>query len=170
VTPRAGAPGAAKERTGRTVETRVARVLGTWFGCGLVPYAPGTAGTFGAIPLYLAIRPLGAAAILAVAGALTLIGVWAADRIIADTKLKDPQIVVIDEVAGVLVTLSIAPPTWAALLAGVAAFRVFDQLKPWPARTAERRFPGGWGVMMDDVFAGVWGAAVIALSTRGGWL
>jgi len=149
---------------------RVARVLATWFGCGLVPYAPGTAGTFGAIPLYLALRPLGPFAVLGAAALLTAVGVWAADRVIEHTGLKDPQIVVIDEVAGVLITLSIAPATWRALLVGVAAFRVFDQWKPWPARAAERRLPGGWGVMMDDVAAGVWGAAVVAGLSRAGWL
>jgi phosphatidylglycerophosphatase A len=62
----------------------------------------------------------------------------------------------------VLVTLSVAPPTWAALAAGVVFFRVFDQTKPWPARAAERRLPGGWGIVLDDVVAGLWGALGVA--------
>jgi phosphatidylglycerophosphatase A len=69
--------------------------------------------------------------------------------------------VVIDEVAGVLVTLAASPPTWGGLVAGVVAFRIFDQTKPWPANVAERRLPRGWGVVFDDIAAGVWGALVL---------
>lgn len=138
-----------------------AHVLATWFGCGHVPIAPGTAGTLGAVPLYLALRPYGSWAVVAAAIVLTAVGIWVADIVARDTGLKDPQLVVIDEVAGVLVTLSVAHPTWGALAAGVVLFRLFDQTKPWPARTAERRLPGGWGIVLDDVAAGVWGALVL---------
>lgn len=139
----------------------VAHVLATWFGCGHVPYAPGTAGTLGAVPLYLALRPYGHVAVAVAAIVLTAVGVWVASIVASDEGLKDPQIVVIDEVAGVLVTLSVAPPTWSALAAGVVLFRIFDQTKPWPARTAERELPGGWGIVLDDVAAGIWGALVL---------
>ncbi|MEO6418257.1 MAG: phosphatidylglycerophosphatase A, partial [Polyangiaceae bacterium] len=102
----------------------------------------------------------------AVAAALGAVGVWAANEVIASTGEKDPQIVVIDEVVGVLITLSVSRPTWASVAFGVVAFRAFDQLKPWPARTFERRLPGGWGVVMDDVAAGAWGALLLALSRQ----
>jgi len=144
-------------------ETRIAYVLGTWFGCGRMPYAPGTAGTLGAIPVYLLVRPHGPWAVAAAALALTVVGIWAASVIAEDSKLKDPQFVVIDEVAGVLVTLAAAPSTWPGLVAGVVLFRIFDQTKPWPANVAERRLPGGWGIVMDDIAAGFWGAAVLAV-------
>jgi phosphatidylglycerophosphatase A len=147
---------------------KLAHVLATWFGCGHVPYAPGTAGTLGAVPLYLLLRPMGHLAVLAAAALLTIVGIWAADVVAKELGTKDPQIVVIDEVAGVLLTLSVAPPTWAALAAGVVLFRVFDQTKPWPARTAERRLPGGWGIVLDDIAAGAWGAAcVLGLAAAG---
>jgi phosphatidylglycerophosphatase A len=113
------------------------------------------------VPLYLVLRPYGHFAVLATALLLTALGIWVADIVAKEEGLKDPQLVVIDEVAGVLVTLSIARPTWSALVAGVALFRLFDQTKPWPARAAERRLPGGWGIVLDDVAAGVWGAAVL---------
>lgn len=145
----------------RTVRTRIAYLLGTWFGCGYVPYAPGTAGTFGAIPLYLVLRPHGGLLVLAAALVLTGVGIWAADIVAKDSGLKDPQLVVIDEVAGVLCTLSVAPQTWPALWVGVFLFRVFDQFKPWPARAAERRLPGGYGIVLDDIAAGAWGAVVL---------
>jgi len=111
------------------------------------------------VPLYLLLRPFGHYAVLAAALVITGVGIWAADAVAKTLGTKDPQIVVIDEVAGVLLTLSVAPPTWAALAAGVVLFRIFDQTKPWPARTAERELPGGWGIVLDDVAAGVWGAA-----------
>jgi phosphatidylglycerophosphatase A len=150
------------------MRTRLGYVLGTWFGCGRVPIAPGTAGTIGAVPLYLLIRGYGPLVVLAVAAVITAIGVWASYVVIEQTKLKDPQIVVIDEVAGVLVTLAVAPLTWRALIVGVVLFRIFDQFKPWPANVAEKRLPGGWGVMMDDIAAGVWGALVLLVLRRYG--
>ena len=144
----------------RDARTQAAYVLGTWFGCGRVPLAPGTAGTIGAIPLYVLIRPLGLWAVAVAAVVSTFVGVWASHIIVDDSKLKDPQFVVIDEVAGVLITLLAAPFSWHGVLAGFVLFRFFDQVKPFPARRAER-WSRGWGVVMDDVFAGVWGAAVL---------
>jgi phosphatidylglycerophosphatase A len=140
---------------------RFGYALATWFGCGYFPRAPGTAGTVGAIPLYLLIRGFGPIAVLAVAAVITAIGVWAANVVVDDRAQKDPQIVVIDEVAGVLITLAASPLSWQGLAIGFIAFRVFDQLKPWPANVAEKRLPRGWGVMFDDVFAGVWGALLL---------
>jgi len=146
---------------------KVARVLALWFGCGKVPVAPGTAGTLGAIPLYLLLRPHGTIAVAAGALAVTAVGVWAADVVARETGLKDPQIVVIDEVAGYLVTMLGAPPTWTGVIAGFVVFRVLDQWKPFPARLAEKRLPGGWGIVMDDVLAGAWGA--LALYAARAW-
>jgi phosphatidylglycerophosphatase A len=143
------------------VKRKLAHVLAVWFGCGHVPFAPGTAGTLGAIPLYLLLRPHGTLAVLAAAIVVTGVGVWAASSVARDTKLKDPQIVVIDEVAGVLFAWLAAPPTTAGLVLGFVLFRLFDQLKPWPARWAERRLPGGWGIVLDDVLAGGWAAALL---------
>ncbi len=140
---------------------RLAYLLGTWFGCGYVPYAPGTAGTLGAVPLYLLLRPYGLVAVLGAALVLTVVGIWAADIVAKHSGLKDPQLVVIDEVAGVLCTLAVAPPTWTGLVVGVVLFRVFDQFKPFPARTAEQKLPGGYGIVLDDIAAGAWGAVVI---------
>ena len=141
---------------------RLAFVLALWFGCGKVPLAPGTAGTLGALPLYLLVRPFGVAAVGATALVATVVGIWAADRVARITGQKDPQIVVIDEVAGVLVTWMAAGPSWQGVAAGFVLFRLFDQFKPFPARRAES-LPGGYGIVLDDIFAGVWGAAVLLL-------
>jgi phosphatidylglycerophosphatase A len=100
-----------------------AHVLSVWFGCGHMPVAPGLTGTLGAIPLYLLLRPHGHGAVAAAAVVVTLVGIWASGRVERRLGRKDPQIVCIDEVAGVLVTWIVAPPTTRALVAGVIAFR-----------------------------------------------
>jgi len=139
---------------------RVAHLLAVWFGCGHLPLAPGTWGTLGALPLYLLMRPHGRVAVAVAALLLTLVGVWAAGRVVVNRGSKDPQIVCLDEVAGVFITWLGASDTALGCAAGFVVFRVLDQTKPWPARAAER-WPGGWGVMMDDVWAGAWGALLL---------
>ena len=146
-----------------------AHVLAVWFGCGHLPIMPGTWGTLGAIPLYLLVRPLGLLAVAATAVAVTLVGLWAAGDVERRTGSKDPQIVCIDEVAGVFITWLAAPMTWRGLIVGVVLFRVFDQWKPWPARAAER-LGGGAGVMLDDVVAGAWGAALLGAGRLLHWV
>ena len=91
----------------------------------------------GAIPLYLLVRPYGPLAVAATALVVTAVGIWASGRVERRLGIKDPQIVCVDEVAGVLVTWIAAPPTWTALIVGGLLFRLFDQIKPWPARRAE---------------------------------
>jgi len=153
-------------RRASTARRHFAYVLATWFGCGRVPFAPGTAGTLGAIPLYLLLRELGPGVVFAAAALLTALGAWVSSTVIQEEGVSDPQMIVIDEVAGVLITLAVAPPSWWGLALGVVAFRAFDQAKPWPANYAEHKLPGAWGVMFDDVAAGVWGAALLLVLTR----
>ena len=141
-----------------------ARVLATWFGCGYVPKGPGTAGTLGgllvawALHQWLELPPL-------FFGALALVflypSIWAAGVVARELKTEDPQIVVIDEVVGLWITLSGAEhldsKSW---LLAFALFRLFDIWKPWPVRQFEN-FPGGTGIVMDDAMAGVYGALVM---------
>jgi phosphatidylglycerophosphatase A len=140
---------------------RLAWVIATWFGCGLVPKAPGTMGALGAIPLYVLLAREGRAGVAAGALAVTAIGIWAASVVASDLGKKDPQLVVVDEVAGLLVTmLPMADVSWRATLCGFVLFRLFDITKPWPTRRFEA-LPGGWGIVMDDVVAGGFGACVM---------
>ncbi len=125
------------------------------FGSGLSPWAPGTAGTLAAVPLYLLLQPLAVGWYLAVVAALTLIGVWACDRTARDLQTDDPGAIVWDEVAGYLVTMTAAPSGWVWVLAGFALFRLFDIWKPWPIRVLDARVPGGLGIMLDDLVAGL---------------
>ncbi|MGH7271196.1 MAG: phosphatidylglycerophosphatase A family protein [Polyangiaceae bacterium] len=147
-----------------SLRSSIAWTLATWFGCGKVPKAPGTMGTLGAIPLYLAIaRVAGRPGVGAAALGVTVVGIWAASVVAHELRTKDPQIVVIDEVAGLLVTmLPIARVSLGATVAGFLLFRLLDVVKPWPVRRLEG-LPGGWGIVMDDVGAGVLGACAMAV-------
>jgi phosphatidylglycerophosphatase A len=141
----------------------VSWALATWFGCGLVPVAPGTVGALGAIPLYLLVIRGGKPALLAAAVGVTAAGIWAASRVARELGKKDPQLVVVDEVAGMLVTmLPVTAVTPRAIVAGFVLFRVLDIVKPWPVRSIEK-LPGGWGIVLDDVAAGVLGAIGLVL-------
>jgi phosphatidylglycerophosphatase A len=142
---------------------KAAWVVATWFGCGLAPRAPGTVGTLGALPLYWLVARWGPAGVGATALGVTLAGVWAASVVVRELADEDPQVVVVDEVAGTLITmLPMAAWSWRAVVVGVFLFRLFDIVKPWPIRKLER-LPGGWGVVMDDVGAGILGAAVMGM-------
>ena len=140
----------------------VAWTLATWFGCGRVPKAPGTMGSLGAIPLVLlAARAGGRVGIAVAAVVVVAAGVWSATVVARETKTKDPQIVVVDEVAGMLVTMLAARSIdWLTLLGGFLLFRAFDVVKPWPIRSLEK-LADGWGIVLDDVMAGVYAAAVM---------
>jgi|SRR5580658_1115304 phosphatidylglycerophosphatase A len=152
------------------VRFAVAWTAATWFGCGLAPRGPGTVGTLGAIPLYLLVSMHGRAGVAVAALAATALGIWASSIVAHEVGLKDPQIVVIDEVAGFLVTmLPIVHPSWQAIVAGFVLFRALDIVKPWPVRRLEG-LPGGWGIVMDDVAAGAIGAAAMASLRASGML
>ena len=135
-------------------------LLAAWGPCGYAPVAPGTFGTLGAIPLYLALSRVGPGGYLAATAALVAIGAVAAERAGRYWGVADASPIVIDEVAGYLVTLALVPFSWQAVAAGFVLFRIFDVLKPWPA-SAFDRMKNGFGVVMDDVAAGVWAWAAI---------
>lgn len=138
-------------------------LLAFGFGSGLARFAPGTFGTVAAIPLYW----LFAQTDLIVYSLLTLIatvaGIWICG--IAAEKLGEHDFggIVWDEIAGLLITLWFAPVNWQTLLAGFILFRFFDIVKPWPIRWIDRKVTGGLGIMLDDVLAGVFAAAVLQL-------
>ena len=137
------------------MSSRIAHALATWFGVGHLPKAPGTFGTLAAVPLALALAWAGAWwAVMPAAVVVTLLGAWAGGIVARETGLKDPQVVVIDEVAGYLLTCSFGPPGWRTAALAFVLFRVFDIWKPGPVQKLES-LPGGWGVMADDLGAGL---------------
>jgi phosphatidylglycerophosphatase A len=141
-----------------------ATAIATWFGCGFAPLAPGTAGAAGAlVPAILLAQYAGWKPwhFAVLAAAATPIGVWAAGREARARLKKDPGLVVIDEVIGVWITAAGAVTlNWKSWLAAFLLFRLFDIWKPAPVRRLER-LPGGWGIVADDVMAGIYGALVL---------
>ncbi len=138
-------------------------LLAAWGPCGYSPVAPGTAGTLGAIPLawVLATR-LSLPAYLAATAALIALSIPAAQRAGRYWNVADASPIVIDEVAGYLVTMAFVPFSWPAAAWGFLLFRLYDVLKPWPA-SAFDRVKNGFGVVMDDVAAGVFAGASLQL-------
>ncbi len=130
-------------------------IFAAWGPCGFAPVAPGTVGTLGAIPLYLVLSRLPPGAYVAFTAAFVVLASFAAERAGRYWGVADASAIVADEVAGYLVTLALVPFSWPSVLAGFVLFRIFDVLKPWPA-SAFDRVKSGFGVVMDDVAAGVW--------------
>jgi len=138
-------------------------LLAAWGPCGYVPVAPGTAGTLGAIPLFWFLRDLPLPLYLLTTVAFIALACYASQRAGRYWKVVDASQIVIDEVAGYLVTMTFVPWSWPAALAGFVFFRIFDVLKPWPASHFDRKVKNGFGVVMDDVMAGVWSACAMAV-------
>lgn len=147
-------------------------LIATWFGAGRLPIAPGTWGSLAALPFAWAFIQVGGLAALIVATvAATLIGIWAGGKYAHTVGRHDPGEIVIDEVAGQwLATIPIATScsanTISTLLLWIvafAAFRLFDITKPWPARRVEH-WPEGFGIMADDIVAGIYAAIVVAIA------
>lgn len=150
---------------------KAAYALGTWWGCGHSPIAPGTVGTLGALPLHWLLLQTSPALHVGVVAVVSSLGFWAAQVISDDRGDKDPQLVVIDEVAGVLIALSmVRHAPWPILGASVLLFRAFDIIKPPPLAQAERASPAGLGIMLDDLLAGL-AAGLVSLGLHySGWL
>ena len=139
-----------------------ARLLATWFGCGLSPKAPGTVGSIGAVPLHFALAQLPLVPHALAIVALSLAGTWAANELARAEGEHDPQKVVIDEVCGTLIAMGmVSGAGWGFRLAALLLFRVLDITKPGPIDAAQRLSPPGVGIMADDVLAG-FGAGALA--------
>ena len=137
-----------------------ARVVATAFGSGYAPFAPGTAGSAVGLLLFWPLAGVAWPWQVGACVAVFFVGVAAAGRVARNLGIEDPGLVVVDEVAGQWITLTALPFTPAVALAGFVLFRVMDVVKPWPARDFER-LHGGWGIMMDDVMAGVYAHLVL---------
>ena len=151
---------------------RVAVFVATFGYVGYFPIAPGTAGSAAALLLYALVRWFGTpAAELVTIVAVLIVGVWAAHGTERALNRKDPGVVVIDEVLGMLMTLAFMPLSVWGIVAGFLLFRIFDVIKPFPAGRLEH-LPGGFGIMADDAMAGVYGQIVMrmGIATWPQWL
>ncbi|PKM37688.1 MAG: phosphatidylglycerophosphatase A [Gammaproteobacteria bacterium HGW-Gammaproteobacteria-10] len=158
------------ELTAKTILTDPVLFLAFGFGSGLFKKAPGTMGTVAAIPVCW---------LFALAGnyfyyALTLAAVVAGIGIcgMAAKKLGEHDFggIVWDEVAGLLVTMCWVPFSWSALLVGFVLFRLFDIVKPWPIIWVDRKVSGGFGIMLDDILAGILSGVILLIIVDMGWL
>jgi len=142
----------------------IALPLATLFGAGRSPIVPGTIGTLATLPaavLSWRFLPLWGHVVATLA--LAAVGIWAAGVAVRTMEVKDPGPVVIDEAAGLMVTLIAIPFSWSAAAGAFFLFRVMDVLKPPPAGRFER-LPGGWGIMLDDLAAGVYANLALRLA------
>ncbi len=132
--------------------------IATWFGSGLAPKASGTFGTIAALPFACIVQyNFQSQGLFIVAIIIFFIGWWASNQYMKHyPENHDPKQIVVDEVAGIFLTLSVLPATWHGYVAGFIAFRFFDVLKPWPISLADRKIKGGFGVMFDDILAAMY--------------
>jgi len=141
--------------------------LSLGFGTGLAPKAPGTFGTLVGVALYwlLCSLQLSLTVYIAITVLCFVLGVWLCGYTAKALGVHDHPAIVWDEVVGYLITMTFAPSGWLWMLIGFALFRLFDIWKPWPIRVIDRSVHGGFGIMFDDVLAGVYAAIILALMT-----
>ena len=142
----------------------LARLTATFLGVGYFPAAPGTAATAAGVALVVFLKDSPAYYI----GALIVLlaaGIWAAGYLEKALNEKDPGIVVVDEVVGVMIALLGLPLTWPVIICGFFLFRAFDMFKIYPINRFEA-MPGGWGIMLDDVMAGLYTNIVLSVAIR----
>jgi phosphatidylglycerophosphatase A len=147
-----------------TLVSRLAAQVATLGPAGRMPKAPGTWGSLAAAvaaPFLFLPLPMWARVVVLIA--LFPIGAWCAGQTETCLCCKDPSCVVVDELWGqwiALLPLSAAEPLW--IIPAFLLFRLFDIAKPWPVRASERWLPGGWGIMIDDGFAGLYALLVLS--------
>lgn len=143
---------------------RLALLLASNFGLGYAPVASGTFGTLAGLPAFWLLHRLAPLEYLLALGLLTAVAVWAAGEAGRHYGVADDGRIVIDELAGYLVTVAFLPWSWTTAWLGFAWFRLFDIVKPPPARWLDRHCKSGFGVVFDDVAAGVYAAAALRLT------
>lgn len=142
------------------------RFFALGLGSGLAPVAPGTFGTLAAVPLYFLLQPLPWTYYLAVVFVTFLLGIWLCEVTARQLGVHDHPGIVWDEFVGYWITMLLAPPGWLWVVAGFLLFRLFDILKPWPIRWIDKRVGGGFGIMFDDVLAGIYALVLMQLAAH----
>ena len=129
--------------------------LALGFGSGLAPKAPGTFGTLAAIPLFLVFMNLSQLNFAAITGVMTMAGIWFCGKTAEDVGVHDHGAIVWDEIVGFFITMFMVPVSVTTICVGFALFRFFDIIKPWPIKAVDKKLEGGFGIMFDDVLAGL---------------
>jgi phosphatidylglycerophosphatase A len=147
----------------------LAKIISTFFGVGYFPKAPGTMGSLAALIVYWICPEINSLQLVSIILGITAIGIFTATITENEMKNKlgkdkgiDPGIIVIDEVIGMLIALVAVPKATLFLITAFILFRIFDIIKPYPVRRMEK-FSGGWGIVLDDVIAGIFANIVIQI-------
>jgi phosphatidylglycerophosphatase A len=144
---------------------KTALIISSWFGSGLAPLLPGTFGSLAGLPFVIVLSYLGAV----YSGIFILIiiplAIWASDVSERLLGRDDPPEVVIDEVAGLFLTVFLMPLSWLNIILGFLLFRVFDIFKPFPIGFIDRNVKGGLGIVLDDILAGIYANICLRLIT-----
>ena len=141
-------------------------LFAAWWGTGYSPVASGTVGTLAAIPLYLVLARLPFPLYILTLVTFFFFSCWVAGAAETIFNEKDSGKIVIDEVVGYLVTMTGVPFSWRGVILGFFLFRFFDIVKVPPANIIDRRLKNGWGVVLDDVVAGLYACVVLHLLLR----
>ena len=157
----------ARRNLARTVFADPVHVLAFGFGTGLVPLAPGTAGSLVGVLIAWLMLNVGFLAQIGLAVALVAAGVWICGESARRLGIHDHGGIVWDELAAMYIVLIFSPKSLLAWILAFGLFRVFDIAKPWPIRDLDHRLKGGAGIMLDDLVAALYAALSLAL---GGWL
>ncbi len=150
-----------KPHAPRSVFTNPVHFIAFGFGSGAVPIAPGTFGTLMAVPFYYLMQDLSLGFYLLITLAVIIFGTYVSHITERDLGVPDHSGIVIDEIAGYFVTMIAAPKGWLWILIGFILFRIFDIWKPAPIRYLDQHVPGGAGIMLDDIIAGVYALVVM---------
>jgi phosphatidylglycerophosphatase A len=139
------------------------QLLALGFGAGLVPRAPGTAGSLVGLAAAILAAQWGAGVAVAITVVVVVAGVWICGEGARRLGVHDHPAIVWDEIAGMMIAMLAAPPGWGWTALAFALFRAFDIIKPWPIREIDHAMRGGAGIMLDDVMAGILAALVLLL-------
>ena len=131
------------------------------FGAGAFPVMPGTMGTLVGILFFISLEQANLWSYLAITAFLFLIGIWLCGSTARDVKVHDHSGIVFDEIVGYLIAMIGMPVSWPWIFAGFIAFRIFDIFKPWPIKWLDQYVKGGFGIMLDDLVAGLYALIVL---------
>ena len=140
------------------------------FGSGMSKKAPGTMGTLAAIPVYWLFAQTNSVVYALLMLVVRVIGIWICGNAADKLGEHDYGGIVWDEIAGYLITMCLVPLTWQTIIVGFILFRIFDILKPWPISWLDRYVQGGFGIMINDMLAGIFAGALLLLAFNWGWI
>ncbi len=155
-----------KKRTQQVALKTPTGFLAFGFGSGLAPFAPGTFGTLAAIPPYLLLAQLTWPVYVLVLLLTFVFGIYLCDQASKNLGVHDHGGIVWDEFVGFWITLFMIPPEWYWILLGFVLFRFFDIVKPFPIKWLDKKVKGGFGIMIDDVIAGLFAWIILMVTVR----